>query len=249
MIKAIIVDDEQLSIDTLQWELKTHCLNVEVIFSTNNPKNAINAIDSMKPDVLFLDVEMPELDGFQLLNQLAFKDFELIFITAYDNYAIKALKMNAIDYLLKPIEKEDLLLTIEKVITNKENKTLGDNLKSYIQDNLVLRDHKSAKIALPMEKKIILVDQKEIMYCESHGSYTNVFLENNTKHVVSKNLKQLMLQLDQNRFIRIHQSFVINIDAIGEYHRGDGGEIVLKNGKNLPVSRNKKQELLKNILK
>ncbi len=249
MIKAIIVDDEQLSIDTLQWELKTHCSNVNVIFSTNNPKSAIDVIDTMKPDVLFLDVEMPELDGFQLLNSLEFRDFDLIFTTAYDNYAIKALKMNAIDYLLKPIEKEDLLSSIKKVMLNKENKSLGDNLKTYIQDSLQHIDHKSVKIALPMEKKIVLVDQKEIMYCESNGSYTNVFMENNTSHIVSKNLKQLMLQLDQNRFIRIHQSFIINIDSIGEYHRGDGGEIVLKNGKNLPVSRNKKQELLKNILK
>ncbi len=249
MIKAIIVDDEQLAIDTLTWEIKTHCKNVNILFSTNKSAEAIEAINRMKPDVLFLDIEMPELDGFQLLNKLDFKNFDLIFTTAYDNYAIKAFKINAIDYLLKPIEKEDLQQSIEKVVINKENKTLGENLKTYIEDNLQFLSHDNTKIALPMEKKIVLVAQKEILYCESDGSYTRVFLENGMRHIISKNLKQLSLQLDQKTFVRIHQSFIINLNFIEEYHRGDGGEVMLINGKNIPVSRSKKNELLKHILK
>ncbi len=249
MIKAIIVDDEQIAIKTLKWELETNCTNVEILFSANKPKAAIHAINTMKPDVLFLDIEMPELDGFQLLNQLEFKNFDLIFTTAYDHYAIKALKLNAIDYLLKPIEKEELVLAVDKVLLNKQNETLGDNLKSYIQYNLQLLDSNNGKIALPMEKKIVLVDQSEILYCESDGSYTHVFMITGSKHMVSKNLKQLSQQLDTNNFIRIHQSYIVNLNLIKEYYRGDGGEVILQNGKNIPVSRSKKNDLLKHILK
>ncbi|MFD2563067.1 LytR/AlgR family response regulator transcription factor [Aquimarina rubra] len=249
MLKAIIIDDEQLAIDTLKWELETNCKEVEVLFSTNKPTEAIQAISKVRPDVLFLDIEMPELDGFQLLNQLEFRNFDLIFTTAYDNYAIQAFKMNAIDYLLKPIEKEELIKAVHKVVLNKQNKTLGENLKSYIKHNLEILDTNNAKIALPMEKKIVLVDQKEILYCESDGSYTQVFMDSGIKHVISKNLKQLSLQLDEKHFIRIHQSFIVNINSIKEYYRGDGGEVILLNGKNIPVSRSKKNELLKHILK
>ncbi|MDH7447949.1 LytR/AlgR family response regulator transcription factor [Aquimarina sp. 2201CG14-23] len=249
MLKAIIIDDEQLAINTLKWEIETNCKEVDVVFSSNNPVEAIQAINEVKPDVLFLDIEMPELDGFQLLNQLEFKSFDLIFTTAYDNYAIKAFKLNAIDYLLKPIEKQELVQAVNKVVVNKQNETLGDNLKSYIKHNLELLDTNNAKIALPMEKKIVLVDQKEILYCESDGSYTQVFLDSGIKHVISKNLKQLSHQLDDNYFIRIHQSFIVNINSIKEYYRGDGGEVILLNGKNIPVSRSKKNELLKHILK
>ncbi len=192
---------------------------------------------------------MPELDGFQLLSQLEFKNFDLIFTTAYDSYAIKAFKMNAIDYLLKPIENQELVRAVNKVILNKQNKTLGANLRSYIKHNLETLNTNSGKIALPMEKKIVLVDQKEILYCESDGSYTQVFLDSGIKHVISKNLKQLSLQLDDNYFIRIHQSFIVNTNSIKEYYRGDGGEVILINGKNIPVSRSKKNELLKHILK
>ena len=249
MLQAIIVDDEQLAIDTLKWEVETNCKELNIVFCTTKADEAIHAINTLQPDVLFLDIEMPELDGFQLLNKVEFKNFDLIFTTAHDTYAIKALKMNAIDYLLKPIDKEELCLAIDKVVQNKKNKTLGDNLKLYIQDNSKLIHTELTKIALPMENKIVLVNQKEILFCESEGSYTHVFMEDGSKYLVSKNLKQIALLLSQHFFMRIHQSYIVNLHSIIEYYRGDGGEVVLKNGRNLPVSRSKKNELLQYILK
>ncbi|WP_044399260.1 LytTR family DNA-binding domain-containing protein [Lacinutrix sp. Hel_I_90] len=247
MLRAIIVDDEQLSIDSLKWELSTHFSEIEVVFSTKSSNEAIKAINVFQPNLLFIDIQMPDMDGFQLLNQLEFRDFDIIFITAFDRYAIKALKVNATDYLLKPIDKEELGIAIKKVIKHQKEETLGENLKEILRNTRSNNDVKHSKIALHMEKKIILVEQKEILYCKSQGSYTYVFMHNGPKHLISKNLKQLFLSLDHNEFFRIHQSYLVNRKYIVEYYRGDGGEIILTNGKNLPVSRSKKNELLQHI--
>ncbi|WP_109098182.1 LytTR family DNA-binding domain-containing protein [Aquimarina sp. AU58] len=249
MLKAIIVDDEQLAIDALRWELETHCSDVEILCTIKNAEEAIDIINGLKPDVLFLDIEMPELDGFQLLKRITSKDFDIIFTTAYDSYAVKAFKASAIDYLLKPIEKEELCIAIEKVLSNKQNKSLGASLRLLMEENFINPTKHNSKINLPMDKKILLVNSEDILYCESEGSYTYVIMSSGKKHCISRNLKQFELQLPHNNFLRIHQSYVINLNAIKEYHRGDGGEVILHNGKNIPVSRSKKQNLLELILK
>ncbi len=250
MIKAIIVDDEQPALDTLQWELNMHCDELEIISAITNSQEAIKAIDQHKPDVVLLDIEMPEMDGFQLLEQVTYDNFDIIFTTAYDEYAIKAFRLNAVDYLLKPIEKEELCKAIGKVRLNKINKNLGANLQYILEGKFLASDasnNSNYKIALPMDKKIILVSPDEILYCESDGSYTYIIMTNGNRHMISKNLKQLAVQLSEKYFLRIHQSFIINLNSIKEYHRGDGGEVILVNGENLPVSRSKKQDLLNYI--
>lgn len=242
MIKAIIIDDELNAIKNLKWEIENFCDDIEVCDTFTNPIEAISAINYLKPDCVFLDIEMPEMDGFQLLSKLTFRDFDLIITTAYDNYAIKAFKEHAIDYLLKPIDSEDLIETISRVRKNRNQNTLGDEVKKIIE---TLSSNKNPKrMALPLIGKTIYVNLSDIIYCKSDGSYTEIHLIENEMEMLSKKLKDIELQTN-NSFFRVHNSYLVNINYIKEFVKNEGLYLVLKNGKTVPVSRTKKNELLK----
>ena len=179
MIKAIIIDDESSAIKSLEWELNNFCEDIEVCESFTDPIEAISAINYLKPDCIFLDIEMPEMDGFQLLNSLKFRDFDLIITTAFDNYAIRAFKESAIDYLLKPIDSDDLIKSVAKIKGNKKDNTLGVELKKALE-NLVPKVSRS-KIALPLSGKTLYVNSEDIMYCKSDGNYTEIYFKNGKK--------------------------------------------------------------------
>jgi len=245
MIKAILIDDEINAIKNLEWELNRFCKDIEVCKTFTNPLEAISEIDNLQPDCVFLDIEMPEMDGFQFLSKLQNRKFDLIITTAYDNYAIRAFKEKAIDYLLKPIDTDDLIETVERIKANKEKNNLGWDFEKLFSNISV----KPKKIALPLMGKTIFVELNEIIYCKSDGNYTEVHLLSGKKEMLSKTMKLVESIIDSDDFFRVHHSYLVNINFIKEYFKGEGHYIVLKNNFSIPVSRNKKDLLIQKLIK
>jgi len=242
MIKAIIVDDEFNAIKNLKWELENFCDDIEVCDAFTDPLEAISAINYLKPDCVFLDIEMPEMDGFQLLASLKYRDFDLVITTAYDNYAIKAFREHAIDYLLKPIDSDDLSKSVERVRANKSRNDLGFEIKKVIES--ITPKTERRKIALPLSGKTIFVEPYEIRYCKSSGNYSEIYFINNKTEVLSKKLKDVEELINNSDFFRVHNSYLVNIHYIKEFVKSDGQYIVLEDGKTIPVSRTKKHPLM-----
>ncbi|MBT8272256.1 MAG: LytTR family DNA-binding domain-containing protein [Bacteroidia bacterium] len=242
MIKAIIVDDEQNAIKNLKWEIENFCQDVEVCDAFTNPVEAISAINYLKPDCVFLDIEMPEMDGFQLLSSLKYRGFDLIITTAFDNYAIKAFKEHAIDYLLKPIDSDDLSKSVERVRANKSKNDLGFEIKKVIES--ITPKTERRRIAIPLSGKTIFVESHEIRYCKSSGNYSEIYFTNHKTEVLSKKLKEVEELINDTTFFRVHNSYLVNINYIKEFVKSDGQYIVLEDGKTIPVSRSKKHTLM-----
>ncbi len=245
MIRAIIVDDEQWAIDSLKWELEKFCPDVDVLDTFTNPVEAIKAIDYLKPECVFLDIEMPEVDGFQLLKSVTYRHFDLVITTAYNQYAIEAFKENAINYLLKPIAPEDLMLTVDRILQNHQKKQLGYSFEKTLQ-NIIKKDtlQKTKRIPLALSDKVVMVPLDEIMYCKADGNYTHVFMQDGKKFLLSKTIKTFTELLQSDVFLRVHKSFIVNTDYIEQYTRGDGGELLMSNQRRIPVSRTHKDKLL-----
>jgi len=241
MIKAIIVDDEFNAIKNLKWEIENFSNDIEICDTFTNPVEAISAINYVKPDCVFLDIEMPEMDGFQLLNQLNFRDFDLIITTAYDNHAIKAFREHAIDYLLKPIDSDDLKETVKRIRKNKQQNRLGSEIKSMIES--YSPTPQPTRLALSHIGKTVYVHIDDILYCKANGNYSEIYFEKEKKEVVSKKLKELE-EVTGNSFYRAHNSYLVNINYVKEFVKSDGQYLVLTNGATIPVSRTKKQDLL-----
>lgn len=240
MIKAIIVDDEYNAIKNLKWEIERFCSDVKVVDAFTDPIEAISAINYLKPDCVFLDIEMPEMDGFELLDNLKYRSFDLIITSAYDNYAINAFRQHAVDYLLKPVDSDDLVEAVARIKANKNKNALGKELKGLFDD---WKSMGGNKIALPMAGRTLYVDRDDILYCKSDGNYTEVYFVNGNKEVLSKRLKDLEDMLAHG-FFRVHNSYLIQLNAIKEYVNHDGQYLVLCDGTNVPVSRTKKQMLM-----
>jgi two-component system LytT family response regulator len=246
MIKAIIVDDENAAIKSLQWEIENFCKDISVVDTFTNPIDAISAINCIKPDCVFLDIEMPEMDGFQLLEKLNYRDFDLIITTAYDSYALKAFKENAIDYLLKPVDTDDLIKSISKIKTNKNKNTLGNELKDLL--NNLPKNNLVCKIPLSLTGKTIFVKPDDILYCKSEGNYTEIHFISNKKELISKKIKDIEILINNLNFYRVHNSYLVNINYIKEFVKTDGQYIILDNNVSIPVSRTKKNDLLKLLI-
>ena len=241
MIKAIIVDDESNAIKNLKWELENFCKDIEVSDSFTDPIEAISAINYLKPDCVFLDIEMPEMDGFQLLASLKYRDFDLIITTAFDNYAIKAFKEHAVDYLLKPIDSDDLSESVERVRANKSNNGLGFEIIKVLES--ITPKSGSSKISLQLSGKTIFVKSDDILYCKADGNYSEIFLKENRKEFLSKKLKDIEELVQDTNFFRVHKSYLVNLNHIKEFINNDGQYLVLDNGVSIPVSRSKKNAL------
>ncbi len=241
MIRAIIIDDEFNAVKNLKWEIESFCNDIEICDTFTSPLEAISAINYLKPDCVFLDIEMPEMDGFQLLERLTFRDFDLIITSAYDNYAIKAFKEHAVDYLLKPIDSEDLLKAVNRVRKNQEGNVLGNQLKNIIKS--YMPEKKFTRLAMPILGKTIFVDFKDILYCKSEGSYTEIHFKEDNMEVLSKKIKEIEEQTDDT-FFRVHNSYLVNLHYVKEYVKNEGPYLVLTNGATIPISRAKKNELL-----
>ncbi len=247
MIKAILIDDELDAIESLTWEINQFCKDIQIIDSFTNPEEAISAINYLKPDCVFLDIEMPKMDGFQLLSQLNFRKFDLVITTAYDNYAIQAFKESAIDYLLKPIDSDDLQKVARKITANKSDNNLGTELKLALENIYKQQNSSLNKVALPLNRKIVFVNASDIIYCKSDGNYTTIYLTNNEKHLISKKLKDVMELINDKQIIKVHQSYLVNITYIKEYVKSDGYYLVLDDKTTIPVSKSNRRFLLESI--
>ena len=238
-LKTLIVEDEQTSRDILKRYLEKYCPTVEVVYEATNIDQALVFIRNNDIDLLFLDVEMPYGSGFDLLEKLEKTTFEVVFVTAYNQYAIEALNKHASYYLLKPISIDELIKAVDYVteLRTKENELQSAILKPKI-DNI------NGKITIPTQEGFEVLEMKNIMYCKADDNYTEIFLSDNHKKLVSKTLKYFEDILKDNGFARIHKSYLVNVSYIASYKKGKGGTICLSNGKELSVSASKKAKLL-----
>jgi two-component system LytT family response regulator len=245
MTRSIIVDDEFKSSENLKKMLETYCQNVEVAALCQNVAQGIEAVEKFHPDVVFLDIQMQRETGFDLLTKLKDIDFEVIFTTAHSEYAIKAIKFSAIDYLLKPIDVEELRAAVAKV-ESKQNGNITERLEHLLK-NIKSGTSENFKLALPTSEGLTFIKTNEILYCKASGNYTEIFMTDGKKHLVSRQLKEYDDLLSGHDFFRIHHSFLININYIKNYVRGEGGYVVMNDNASLDVSRRKKDAFLERI--
>jgi len=245
MLKSIIIDDELKSRESLRILIEDFCEGVAVSALCQNVAEGLAAIEKHRPDVIFLDIQMQRETGFDLLNKIKQINFEVIFTTAYSEYAIKAFKFSAIDYLLKPIDIEELKAALLKV-----EKKIGGSINGRLQqlmDNLKGGNTANFKLALPTSDGLIFIKVNDIVYCEASSNYTNIYMLDGKKHLVSRTLKEYEEMLTESNFFRIHHSYLINLNLVKKYVRGDGGYVIMNNDTSLDVSKRKKEAFLDRI--
>ncbi|HOY32713.1 MAG TPA: LytTR family DNA-binding domain-containing protein [Bacteroidales bacterium] len=245
MLRAIIIDDEKTSCDALSGLIKRYCDNITVVAQADGYKSGIKAIHEYKPDIVFLDIQMPDGSGFQVLEDVKEVDFEVIFTTAYDQYAIKAIKYSALDYLLKPIIPSDLVNALQKAEHKRNASEMSSNIKVLLE-NLKTKTT-SKKIILSTSEKIHVVETDNIIRCESDDYYTRFFFSDGKTLLISKTLKETEQLLGELDFLRPHKSHLVNIKYIKGFLKNDGGYIQLSDGSKVPVSRRKKEKVIHTI--
>lgn len=245
MIKAIIIDDEQDCIDALVADLARYCGNVEVAAKCASGKEGILAIKKHKPSLIFLDVEMPWMNGFEMLEMLDHIDFCIIFTTAYDKFAAKAFRISAVDYLLKPIDAEDLKTAVYKA----EEKILSSAGVTNIQNLLhnITQPAQEQKIALPNRDGYEFVQVNTIIYCAAEGAYTRVVFKDKHSLIISRTLGDIEEILPSEIFVRVHHSTIVNLNAVTHFIRADGGYVVMNTNEKLMVSKARKEVLLERM--
>jgi two-component system LytT family response regulator len=238
-LNAIIVEDEQTSRDILKNYLNKYCPNVNVLGEAENIDEALILIRNNELDLVFLDVEMPFGNAFDLLEKVGDIDFETIFVTAYNHYAIDALNAHASYYLMKPISIDELIKAVDYVteIKTKENALHEEVLVP--KTNIV-----NGKITIPQQDGFEVINTADILFCKADDNYTEIYLNNNKKKLVSKTLKYFEEALNDVGFARVHKSYLVNVNEIVKYVKGKGGSVVLSNGKQIMVSASKKSDLL-----
>lgn len=247
MITTIIIDDEQDCIDDLLYLIKKNNIPVNIVATANSGKDGLVAILKHKPQLLLLDVVMPEMSGFEMLDLLPKIDFHLIITTSVDKYAIQAIRSSALDFLLKPVKATELADAINRS-AEKLEKTSKIQI-NLLQENLKTRNTPIKKIALSVSDGIELVALEDILYFESDGNYTTVYMKNDKSTVVSKPIGRFEEITDSAMFFRVHNSYLVNLSHINKFVRSDGGYIILNNGKTISVARNRKDEFLEALSK
>ena len=242
MIRCILVDDESNSLEMMEWLLQTYCPEVKVEALCNSAESGMQAIAKYRPDVVFLDIEMPHMNGFDMLEQFDKLYFDVVFCTAYDQFAIKAFKYSALNYLLKPVDPDDLKETVRRIEAKQAIPT-REQLELLISGIRTTQKQTVNRIALTTSDGMIFVSTADILYCEAESNYTSVVLQNK-KIVVSKTLKEIDEALSGPDFYRIHNSFLININQVQRFVRGDGGYVVMNDGISIGISRSRRQEFM-----
>lgn len=245
MLDAILIDDELNGRIALKQKLQDYCPTVRVVAEAENGREGIEMIHKYHPQLVFLDIEMPEMDGFAMLSNIVEKKFHLVFTTAYDQYAIKAIKYAAFDYLLKPIDIDELVATIQRLADEPVPDVTGKKLET-LEQNLLTRPFLN-KIAVPTTEGLLFFDISHILHLEAQSNYTMLYFDDHSKLLASRTLKDFEDILPADTFFRIHNSHMINLNFIKKYIRGDGGQVEMTNGDSILVSRRKKDEFLKII--
>ncbi|MBK8955940.1 MAG: response regulator transcription factor [Saprospiraceae bacterium] len=240
MIKAIIIDDEKNCIEMLEWLLKNYCPTVQVMATCSSGESGIDAITRLDPQLVFLDIEMPKMNGFDLLEQLNEIHFEVVFTTAYDNFAIRAFKYAALNYLLKPIDPDELQATIRRM--DEKLTTPSREQMDLLFQNLLHPKTQVERIALSTDEGLVFVQTTNICYCKAESNYTFVVLADGKRILVAKTLKEIDETLSGKDFFRVHNSYLVNINHIQKFVRGDGGYIVMPDKTEITISRSKKDE-------
>jgi two-component system LytT family response regulator len=246
MIRTVVVDDEKKGRELLVKVLNNYCNGIEVVGQAETANGAFEVINKEKPDLVFLDIEMPNGTGFDLLKMFRKISFHVIFTTAYDHYAIKAIKYSALDYLLKPIDIDELQESVAKV--HKQNTAEQQAPNIDVLMSALNNVDKAKKIAIPDQEGVAIVEVKDIVRCQADSNYTLIFLSNGTKVVSTKTLKEYNNLLDENTFMRIHNSNLININHIKKYIKGDGGQVVMSDDSIVEVSRRRKSDLMEVLI-
>ncbi len=245
ILKTVLIDDEENCLDVMQIVLEKHCPNVQVVARASNGLQGLKAILTHEPDLVFLDIEMPRMDGFQMLEAIETIDFTLVFTTAYDRFAIRAFKFSAFDYLLKPIDEEEVVKTIHNIETRLTTQT---ERLSLLKEHYHSDDKKMPqRLALAHSKGFQLTDIQAIVSCESDGNYTKVHLSNGSKIMVIKpisSLEEALQSFEEHTFFRIHRQFLVNLKFIKNYLNTEGGQIELFDGRLLPLARNRRDDFL-----
>ena len=239
ILKSIIVEDEETSRQILRNYINTYCPNVEVVGEAANVEEALVLIRNTSLDVVFLDVEMPYGNAFDLLDKVGDMTFETIFVTAYNTYAVDALNAHASYYLMKPISIDELIKAVDYVA---EIKSKEDALQNQVLIPKITTV--KGKITIPQQDGFEVLETSDIMYCKADDNYTEIYLNTNKKKLVSKTLKYFELALRDNGFVRVHKSYLINVNEVVKYIKGKGGSVVLSHGKEISVSVSKKSDLL-----
>lgn len=246
MIKAVIIDDEPRCITALRGDLEMFCPEVQVVEGCHSAKEGLLSIKKNKPDLIFLDVEMPWMNGFEMLEVFDGEiNFQIIFTTAYDNFAARAFRVSAVDYLLKPIDNKDLIVAIQKVKKAMQDKENGSNVSNLLQN--IKAPAEQQKIAIATRNGYSFVAVSEIIYCKGNGSYTTVYLSNQKQVILSKSVGETEQLLPAELFERIHNSVLVNVLYIDQFVKSDGTYIIMKNGDELSVSKSKKEQLLSRL--
>jgi two-component system LytT family response regulator len=238
-LKAIIIDDEERARNTLHTLLHTYCPNVQVLAMCANIPEGVMSINQKRPQLVFLDIEMPEYNGFELLSFFRDIDFQIIFVTAYNDYALKAFEVSAVDYLLKPVDIDKLKIAVEKAGKRQDSMNM-QNKVDVLKDTF--KNGQFNKIALPVSEGLLFIEVPDIVYLEAEGAYTNVWLKNGSKILVSKKMKFFEEILDARpNFFRSHRSFIVNINYLKKYSKNDSS-LLLDSGKTVYISRERKAE-------
>lgn len=246
-MRAILIDDEKNALDVLEMQLNHYCPSVTIVAKCAGGEEGVLAIRQHRPELVFLDIEMPRVNGFDVLAQTNHIAYDVIFTTAYDQFALKAFKYAAVDYLLKPVDVEELQTAIQRVANKKDAVGMEDKIKTLLEQFGAPQTALPQRIALPVGDAMQLFAPDDILRCESDSNYTYIFLATGKKILLAKTLKEIEETLRGLSFFRVHQSHLVNINHVNKVVKGEGSYLTTSDGATIPISRNKKDAFLESL--